>query len=353
MHYTGYTGFTENMDAFVFRGRGGAAALACFGTGFEHLYPLESNTSRVFIAFESAPAPIAQSEPAHLRELLQRLREIESYAAPDFDPIVFEVIAAAAQDFKPLKVEWQSIRKVVGESFYKKVVNRAVNAEKTFLLKGIPDVEMNQLEEWIRAFLATTLPAKSLRVTNTYIDELIQGALVNPSDEDRGSNLPAPEDFFRVTEAQRQQAMKSQTELQRRRRETLLADKTLWLSAKDVAKTMGSDETYASQSTANLRTRRQILGVWSPAIRGYVYPAFQFDPETGRVRKEMLELLKKVPAEKHDWPLLFWLTSPHPVLGSLSPREWMESGRNSAGLIQAADDFLPERSTPNLQSAAG
>lgn len=73
---------------------------------------------------------------------------------------------------------------------------------------------------------------------------------------------------------------------------------------------------------ANARAARLLLGVWSKAQRGFVYPDFQFD-RFGKLRPEVSKLLMVLPGDgdRGGWRRAFWLYSPHALLDGLPPAE--------------------------------
>ncbi|CAB3736367.1 hypothetical protein LMG24238_06223 [Paraburkholderia sediminicola] len=73
---------------------------------------------------------------------------------------------------------------------------------------------------------------------------------------------------------------------------------------------------------ADVRAARLLLGVWSEAQRGFVYPDFQFDL-SGKLRPEVSKLLMVLPDDddRGGWRRAFWLYSPHALLDGLPPAE--------------------------------
>ena len=74
--------------------------------------------------------------------------------------------------------------------------------------------------------------------------------------------------------------------------------------------------------TIQARAKGTLLGVWSVPLRGFVYPAFQFD-HSGTLRTEVAELLAVLPGDndRGGWRRAFWLYSPHPLLNGQTPAD--------------------------------
>lgn len=70
------------------------------------------------------------------------------------------------------------------------------------------------------------------------------------------------------------------------------------------------------------RATRLLLGVWSDAQRGFIYPDFQFD-RFGKLRPGISKLLMVLPGDddRGGWRRAFWLYSPHALLDGLIPAE--------------------------------
>jgi len=76
----------------------------------------------------------------------------------------------------------------------------------------------------------------------------------------------------------------------------------------------------ALKNTAGrLRARGELLGVWDG--RRYLHPVFQFDPETGRVMREVKDLIQLLPKDRVGWRQVFWLFQPHALLDGKCPAD--------------------------------
>ena len=82
-------------------------------------------------------------------------------------------------------------------------------------------------------------------------------------------------------------------------------------------------ETTAHYYVAHLRAIGALLGVWVAGDRSFRYPDFQFDFH-GRLRPEISDLLRVLPDNEQDsggWRRVFWLYSPHSLLGGDIPAD--------------------------------
>jgi hypothetical protein len=72
----------------------------------------------------------------------------------------------------------------------------------------------------------------------------------------------------------------------------------------------------------DLRASGALLGVWSSARHGYLYPPFQFHADSG-LRPEVRDLLEILPRrdDRGGWRAAFWRHSRHALLDSRHPAE--------------------------------
>ncbi|WP_175051969.1 hypothetical protein [Paraburkholderia sediminicola] len=98
----------------------------------------------------------------------------------------------------------------------------------------------------------------------------------------------------------------------------------------------------AGAHLAHARAARLLLGVWSEAQRGFVYPDFQFD-RFGKLRPEVSKLLMVLPGDddRGGWRRAFWLYSPHALLDGLPPAEVFVSDPHRV-LNVAVREFSPD-----------
>jgi len=104
------------------------------------------------------------------------------------------------------------------------------------------------------------------------------------------------------------------------RRAELLAQ-VQWYDTPTVSVRQGGG-TSESESGAIVRKLRQsscLFGVWSG--QQYLHPAFQFDPQSGRLLAEMRELLELMPSKLTEWQQCFWLFAPNEQLDGACPAD--------------------------------
>lgn len=106
-------------------------------------------------------------------------------------------------------------------------------------------------------------------------------------------------------------AQSSSLTLAYKRRDELLAYES-WLSAAEIPRTSESERNA-------LRESGQLLGVWTG--KEYLYPSFQFRPETSVLIQEMTELLRILPKDPTGWRQTFWIFQRHAGLGGRRPAD--------------------------------
>lgn len=93
------------------------------------------------------------------------------------------------------------------------------------------------------------------------------------------------------------------------------------LEAGDVADVVGSRDKNRRNVARRLRDRGDIIGY---ELSGrYLYPAFQFDAATGRVRPIVVEVNHLLDAKEDPWAVASWW---------LSPTGWLSDGTSPADL---------------------
>jgi hypothetical protein len=117
-----------------------------------------------------------------------------------------------------------------------------------------------------------------------------------------------------------------------------------WPDDSRVAGSIGSPPSAdATALLADARAAGLLLGVWSEAECGFVYPDFQFD-RFGKLRPEVSALLMILPDDddRGGWRRTFWLYSPHALLDGLRPVEVFISDPDRV-LNAAVQEFLADR----------
>lgn len=110
-------------------------------------------------------------------------------------------------------------------------------------------------------------------------------------------------------------------EVTRERRKQLLKI-VGWLNAGQLHQQQAGADPNASglnKTASRLRSRGELLGAWDG--REYLHPVFQFDPETGRVMREMKDLIQLLPKDRSGWRQVFWLFQPHALLDGKCPAD--------------------------------
>lgn len=109
-------------------------------------------------------------------------------------------------------------------------------------------------------------------------------------------------------------------ELARTRRNELLAQER-WLTSQQVA-TQARGRTVESnpyEYASRLRREHRLFGA---RFRGsYLYPAFQFQPETGEPHPAVADLLARLPDSSDGWVAALWLFQPTGKLGGARPAD--------------------------------
>jgi hypothetical protein len=123
--------------------------------------------------------------------------------------------------------------------------------------------------------------------------------------------------------------------LARDRRAELLRDEQ-WLTAEQVHERLGGkpDAPGAKNRASRLRKAGELLGVWDG--RRYVYPLFQFYPNSqgGQLVAGMESLIKVLPKDTTGWRQAFWLCQPHAGLDGERPADALQ--RDPQSVIRAA-----------------
>lgn len=170
------------------------------------------------------------------------------------------------------------------------------------------------------------------------LDRLIDSLLANPHSLVRVVAID-----HEAPKVEHTSVLPSREEAGRQRRERLL-QKEEWYSSEQVHAIVrgGSKATNVSQTAAELRRKRRLLGV---SVAGqYKHPAVQFDADEGRVLPVMQKLLEIMPAAMGEWASVNWLFQGRKSLDSRRPADVLAS--NPEGVLQAArDDFAPSAET--------
>jgi hypothetical protein len=106
------------------------------------------------------------------------------------------------------------------------------------------------------------------------------------------------------------------------RREMFLAKG--WPTSEEVARRLHVQEDTVGRWASRLRAANELLGAWSPTLKGYVHPDFQF--LEGRLNPKLSELLAAlctIPGfDPHGdlggWRRVFWLYAPREELSERS-----------------------------------
>lgn len=126
-------------------------------------------------------------------------------------------------------------------------------------------------------------------------------------------------------------------QLARERRDQLLASET-WIDAPKVHVTQGGkvDSQGINNTASRLRRRGDLLGAWNG--REFLHPTFQFQPDTGRLMREMKMLLDILPKDRSGWRQALWLFQRHAQLDGKRPADVFQ--KNPEMVIKAArSDF--------------
>jgi hypothetical protein len=127
-------------------------------------------------------------------------------------------------------------------------------------------------------------------------------------------------------------------QLARERREQLLAQEK-WLNAPAVHLQQGGDPDAQgiNNAASRLRRRSELLGAWNG--REFLHPAFQFQPDTGRLMPEIKTLLSILPKDRSGWRQTFWLFQRHAQLDGARPADVFQ--KDPEAVIKAArSDFV-------------
>ena len=95
------------------------------------------------------------------------------------------------------------------------------------------------------------------------------------------------------------------------------AIRTIWrepmLEPRDAALALGANRTNR-EKVRRYRERSWLLGL--PGARGYLYPAFQFDPRRRDVFTEVRAVNERLEAASDPWGVASWWVSRHARLGA-------------------------------------
>jgi hypothetical protein len=94
------------------------------------------------------------------------------------------------------------------------------------------------------------------------------------------------------------------------------------------------------QQLKNLRDQGKLIGLQPPLRKGFVYPAWQFDPETGRPFAALPKIVKTAKEASLDGLDLHLLMTSTAAEEGRSPSQWLGSGDVDyvLGLIRGSGD---------------
>lgn len=106
------------------------------------------------------------------------------------------------------------------------------------------------------------------------------------------------------------------------------AVQTIWkepmLEPREAAVALGAKGTNR-EKVRQYRQRSWLLGL--PSGRGYLYPAFQFDPQRRNLFREVREVNERLEAKRDPWGVASWWVSTHARLGG-RPMEFVGTARS-------------------------
>jgi hypothetical protein len=94
----------------------------------------------------------------------------------------------------------------------------------------------------------------------------------------------------------------------------------------------GASESESGAIVRKLRQSSCLFGVWSG--QQYLHPAFQFDPQTGRLFTQVRDLLELMPSKLTEWQQCFWLFAPNAQLDGACPADIFPT--NAAAVLEVA-----------------
>lgn len=153
---------------------------------------------------------------------------------------------------------------------------------------------------------------------------------------------PPLETYFEVSPEQREVAQQQQRDLFAKWRDQILANETFY-TAKELAEQRGAGQKYSAQNALNFRENGKIFGIF---VNGkYRYPKFQFSVFDSQPLDVVSAVIRQVPQESRQWPLLLWFWSPSTLLSGKTPRELISermSESEKQQILRAVEDaFSP------------
>jgi hypothetical protein len=118
------------------------------------------------------------------------------------------------------------------------------------------------------------------------------------------------------------------------RREILSRD---MLDAPTVAELVGGGAKNRRE-VASVLKRKSLVVALPGSGRGFLYPAFQFDPVEGRVRPVVAQVNRHLQALEDPWGVASWWVSSQPRLDGRSPRDLLGSDEEPDLLVLAGLD---------------
>ncbi|WP_182346370.1 hypothetical protein [Tomitella gaofuii] len=111
--------------------------------------------------------------------------------------------------------------------------------------------------------------------------------------------------------------------------------------AADVADVLGSQDKNRRSLASRLRNRGDIIGY---LVAGrHLYPAFQFDVATARVRPVVADINRRLDAKNDPWAVASWWLSPSGWLADgTSPADLAVAGGQDDTIRTIADDLLED-----------
>ncbi|RJQ55069.1 MAG: hypothetical protein C4521_03125 [Actinobacteria bacterium] len=111
-------------------------------------------------------------------------------------------------------------------------------------------------------------------------------------------------------------------------------DEEMWDSTY-VAGLVGSRSSNPRQYANDNRRRGKLIGL--AYMNRYLYPAFQFDADRGRIRPEVARINRLLGAGSDPWGAASWWISPNAMLGGKAPKELIGDRVRIDELLRAAE----------------
>lgn len=125
------------------------------------------------------------------------------------------------------------------------------------------------------------------------------------------------------------------------------------LTSSAVAQGLGLRGSNQREAASRLRRSSDLLGVPDNGSRGYLYPAFQVDPVSQRVRPVVVAVNRALDAAGDPWGAASWWVSPTPRLDGAAPMSLVGGDIETDLLVlvgaapgSTASDAHPASSTP-------